>query len=208
VRLILARHGRTAANVAKALDSRPPGMPLDDVGRGQAARLAERLADEPVTAVYASPAVRAQETAAAVGAAHGLAVTVLDDVREASCGDLEGKSDEPSRAQFRGVYQAWLRGEFAARVPGGDSALDVIARFVPAVEAVTATATDAVVVVSHGAAIRLGAAAMLGGIGKTQDVANIGVVVLTGGPGAWTLEHWDAEHAVAGDVTGGGAASF
>lgn len=208
MRLIFARHGRTAANVAKALDSRPPGMPLDDVGREQAAQLAHRLVDEPVRAVYASPAVRARETAAAVGAVHGLPVTVLDDVQEASCGDLEGKSDEPSRAQFRRVYQAWLRGEFAARLPGGESGLDVVARFVPAVEAVTATAVDAVVVVSHGAAIRLGAAAMLGDIGATHDVDNVGVVILEGTPGRWALAHWDPDQAVAGDVTGGGAASF
>jgi broad specificity phosphatase PhoE len=208
VRLLLTRHGRTAANVAKALDSRPPGVPLDEVGRDQAAELARRLADEPVRAVYASRAVRAQETAAAVGAVHGLPVTVLDGVQEAYCGELEGKSDEASRATFRQVYQAWLRGEFTARVPGGDSALDVITRFVPAVEAVAATVVDAVVVVSHGAAIRLGVAAMLGDIGATHDVDNVGVVILDGTPGRWTLAHWDADQAVAGDVTGGGAASF
>jgi len=79
VKLILARHGRTEGNVIKALDSRPPGMPLDEVGRAQAEDLARRLAAKPVAAVYASRATRAQQTAAPVAAAHDLSVVVLDN---------------------------------------------------------------------------------------------------------------------------------
>ena len=138
VRLVLARHGRTAGNVIKALDSRPPGMPLDEVGRAQAEDLARRLAAEPVAAVYASRATRAQQTAAPVAAAHDLSVVVIDGVQEADCGDLEGATDPASHERFQDVYEAWLSGEFDARLPGGESALDVRARFVAAVEAVAA----------------------------------------------------------------------
>ena len=42
--VILVRHGRSTANVAGVLAGRTPGVELDDVGRGQAARTAERLA--------------------------------------------------------------------------------------------------------------------------------------------------------------------
>ena len=31
-RLILVRHGQTDANVSRALDSRPPGLPLNALG--------------------------------------------------------------------------------------------------------------------------------------------------------------------------------
>ena len=135
-------------------------MPLDGVGRAQAAALARRLAAEPVTAVYASRALRAQQTAAPVAAAHALPVVPLDGVHEVSCGDLEGNADAVSRARFAEVYQGWLRGELDARLPGGDSALDLRARFVPAVESVLEGGT--LVVVSHGAAIPLAVGAMLG----------------------------------------------
>jgi probable phosphoglycerate mutase len=202
VRLIIARHGRTAGNVSKALDSRPPGLPLDEVGRAQAEELARRLAAEPVTAVYASRAIRAQQTAEPVAAAHGLPVVVLDGVQEADCGDLEGHTDHASRLRFERVYQAWLRGELDAHLPGGESARDVRARFVAAVEALADGET--VVVVSHGAAIRLAVGAMLGEGAETRYVPNAGMVVVTGTPGAWALEHWDAARPVAGDVTGGG----
>jgi broad specificity phosphatase PhoE len=203
-RLVLARHGRTAGNVVKALDSKPPGLPLDEVGRAQAADLGRRLAAEPVTAVYASQALRAQQTAEPVAAGHGVAVEVIDGVQEVFCGDLEGNTDHASREHFERVYQAWLRGELDAHLPGGESALDLRARFVPAVDAITAGASGAVVVVSHGAAIRLGVGALLGETAETRYVPNAGVVVLVGGPGGWELEQWDGAEPVAGDVTGGG----
>jgi len=202
VRLILARHGRTEGNVIRALDSRPPGMPLDDVGRAQAEDLARRLAAQPVAAVYASRATRAQQTAAPVAAAHDLSVVVIDGVQEADCGELEGATDPASHERFQDVYEAWLNEEFDARLPGGESALEVRARFVAAVEAVAAD--DPVVVVSHGAAIRLGVGALLGEGAETRYVPNAGLVVLTGAPGRWALEHWDGAEPVPGDVTGGG----
>jgi broad specificity phosphatase PhoE len=201
VRLILARHGRTEGNVIRALDSRPPGMPLDDVGRAQAEDLARRLAAEPVAAVYASRATRAQQTAAPVAAAHDLSVVVIDGVQEADCGELEGATDPASHERFQDVYEAWLNDEFEARLPGGESAFDVRDRFVAAVEAVAAD--DPVVVVSHGAAIRLGVGALLGEGAETRYVPNAGLVVLTGTPGRWALEHWDGAEPVPGDVTGG-----
>jgi len=202
VKLILARHGRTEGNVLKALDSRPPGMPLDEVGRAQADDLARRLAAKPVAAVYASRATRAQQTAAPVAAAHDLPVVVLDGVQEADCGELEGATDPASHERFQDVYEAWLNEEFDARLPGGESALEVRARFVAAVEAVAGD--DPVVVVSHGAAIRLGVGALLGEGAETRYVPNAGLVVLTGTPGRWALEHWDGAEPVPGDVTGGG----
>ena len=202
MKLILARHGRTEGNVIKALDSRPPGMPLDEVGRAQAEDLARRLAATPVAAVYASRATRAQQTAAPVAAAHDLPVVVLDGVQEADCGELEGATDPASHERFQDVYEAWLNEEFDARLPGGESALEVRARFVAAVEAVAGA--DPVVVVSHGAAIRLGVGALLGEGAETRYVPNAGLVVLTGTPGRWALEHWDGAEPVPGDVTGGG----
>ncbi|HEY0805657.1 MAG TPA: histidine phosphatase family protein, partial [Pseudonocardiaceae bacterium] len=54
LRLILARHGQTDANIRMVLDSRPPGPPLTELGHRQADELADLLAVEPVVGVYAS----------------------------------------------------------------------------------------------------------------------------------------------------------
>ncbi|MET0796512.1 MAG: histidine phosphatase family protein, partial [Rhodococcus sp. (in: high G+C Gram-positive bacteria)] len=41
--VILLRHGRSTSNTAGTLAGRSPGIDLDDKGREQAQRLAERL---------------------------------------------------------------------------------------------------------------------------------------------------------------------
>ena len=205
MRLVLVRHGRTTANASRVLDSRPPGAPLDELGRAQADLLAERLADHPVRAVHASQAIRTQQTAAPVAAAHGLAVEVVDGVHEVSIGDLEGRSDEAALETFFEVYNAWWRGELDARLPGGESALDLRARFLPAVERIVGADDGDVVLVSHGAAIRMAAAALLGDTVETWYVPNAGLVVLRREPQSWVLESWDTAEPVRGDVTAGGA---
>jgi broad specificity phosphatase PhoE len=204
-RLVLARHGRTAANVGRILDSRPPGYPLDELGEAQALQLAARLADRPLRAVYASRAVRTQQTAAPVAAAHGLPVTVLDGVQEVDIGDLEGRSDAAALALFDEVYRAWWLGDLEAHTSGGESALDLRARFLPAVEEIVGGVTDGdVLLVSHGAAVRLAAAALLGETAETFYVPNTGLVVLRLDPQGWALESWDTAEPVRGDVTAGG----
>jgi broad specificity phosphatase PhoE len=207
VRLVLARHGQTDANVARALDSKPPGAPLNDLGHAQAAALGGRLAYDGVSAVYASRAIRAQQTAAPIAVAHDLPVTVVDGVHEVFCGDLEGRSDVAAREQFDLTYSAWWRGDLDARLPGGESAHELRERFVPVLSRLTERATRTVVLVSHGAAIRLAAAALLGDTAETRYVPNAGLVVLAARDLRWVLEHWDEAAPVVGDVTGGSAAS-
>lgn len=207
LRLLLVRHGQTAANVARALDTRPPGAPLTELGHQQAAALADRFADEPVTAVYASTATRAQQTAAPLAARHGLEVVVVEGVHEVFVGDLENRSDEPAREQFEVNYAAWRRGELDARLPGGESARELRDRFAAAVSRIRAGASGSVVLVSHGGAIRLGVAGLIGDTAEAAYLANTGVVVLEAVPdGGWRLEHWDPAPPRPGDVTAGGQA--
>jgi probable phosphoglycerate mutase len=205
LRLVMARHGETQANAQHMLDTRPPGLPLNERGHAQAAALAERLAADPVTAVHASVAIRAQQTAAPVAAAHDMDVQVIDGVHEVFCGELEGRSGRAALQSFMAVYEAWWTGDLDARLPGGESAHDVRNRFLPALDAVLDGATGHVVLVSHGAAIRLAAAALLGDTAETRFLPNTGIVVLRPENGGWALEHWDGALPVPGDVTAGGA---
>ena len=206
LRLLLARHGRTAANATHVLDSRLPGSALDDHGRAQAELLARRLATWPIRAVHASRATRAQQTAAPVAAALGFPVGVVDGVHEVDLGDMEGRNDEAALETFAEVYAGWWRGDLDARMPGGESAAEVRARFLPALAGLVDGATGGdVLLVSHGAAVRLAAAALLGETAETFYVPNAGVVVLRREGDGWALEGWDDAEPVPGDVTAGGA---
>ena len=205
-RLVLARHGQTESNVLRALDTVPPGAPLNELGHAQAAALGGRLAGDPISAVYASRAIRAQQTAAPVAVAHGLDVIVVDGVHEVFCGDLEGRSDLHARESFDRTYAAWWQGDLDAHLPGGESAHELRDRFLPAIDKIMDGGTGTVVLVSHGAAIRLAAAALLGDTAETAYVPNAGLVILRPEAAGWTLEHWDAAAPVVGDVTAGGSA--
>ena len=72
------RHGEVE-NPNNVIYARLPGFHLSRGGSDAAGTLAEKLTDVSVAAVYASPLERAQETAAALAAPHGL--TVLTDDR-------------------------------------------------------------------------------------------------------------------------------
>ena len=72
-RIIAIRHGETTWNVDTRIQGRLD-IPLNATGRAQAARMAQALKGEPISAVYASDLTRAWETAAYLGQTHGLPV--------------------------------------------------------------------------------------------------------------------------------------
>ncbi|MGB3697141.1 MAG: histidine phosphatase family protein [Gordonia sp. (in: high G+C Gram-positive bacteria)] len=78
----MMRHGEVH-NPEGILYGRLPGYHLSDTGAAQARTVAVTLADHDITAVFASPLQRAQETATPIAAAHDLAITTVDDLIEA-----------------------------------------------------------------------------------------------------------------------------
>ncbi|KOX32632.1 phosphoglycerate kinase [Saccharothrix sp. NRRL B-16348] len=188
-----------------ALDSLPPGPPLTDAGRAQAAALAEQLAGEPVAAVYASRAVRAQETAAPVAAAHGLEVEVVDGVQEIFCGDLEGRHDREAFEVFIATVKQWAEGDLDVPLPGGESGRQVLDRYLAAVDGIAAKHRDGdtVVLVSHGGSLRMGALALARNVGPALAEAgllpNTGRVVLERADNGWHCTSWTGVDVVGTD---------
>ena len=68
--VVLLRHGRSTANTAHVLAGRSKGVHLDDTGREQAERAAERLAGTRVARIVTSPLERCRETARPLARAH------------------------------------------------------------------------------------------------------------------------------------------
>src|SRR5437667_728161 len=61
--LLIIRHGQTTWNVEHRLPGQLPGVPLNEIGRQQAARLSEALSVLPISAIISSPLERARDTA-------------------------------------------------------------------------------------------------------------------------------------------------
>ncbi|MBF6223768.1 histidine phosphatase family protein [Nocardia abscessus] len=160
-RLILVRHGETEGNVAKLLDTRIPGLPLTERGAAQAKTFGEGLLRLPKV-LFSSAALRARQTASYIEAATGVAAMVLDGLHEVQAGELEGQHGEEAHRTFQQIYRAWHEGDLTLRVPGGESAQDVLDRFLPVIAELRNTYLTPdneghgdVMVVSHGAAMRL-----------------------------------------------------
>ena len=194
MRLLLVRHAQTANNVGRALDTAMPGAALTDLGRQQAARLVARLAGEDPDVVAASPLMRAQQTAAPVAAARGLAVLTLDGLREIAAGALEMRTSAEAIESYRGVITAWATGALEVAMPGGSSGREFLDRYDEAVRALEDAGTRAVAV-SHGAAIRTWLAARCPDVdpGMVSDrvLANTGIAVVEGSARTgWRLTGW------------------
>lgn len=151
-RLCLVRHAVTGETGAK-LSGRAPGIDLSEDGRGQAKAVAERLAEAPVAAVYASPIERTRQTAEAVAAPHGLEVRELPGVVEVEYGEWTGRklTDLAKTPLWKVVQTAPSRVTF----PDGEAMAAMQARAVAALDTVVASHPgDLVVVVSHSDVIK------------------------------------------------------
>lgn len=162
--VVLLRHARTAYNATLRLQGQID-IPLDDVGRWQAAEGGSALASSHrATRIVSSDLGRAHETATAYADALGGAAVQTDDrLRERGFGAWEGLSAEELRERWPEEYAAWRHGAEPVSA-GAESKATVAARMAEAVtEHAAGLADDAtLVVVSHGAAISLGVTALLG----------------------------------------------
>ena len=84
--VLLIRHA-THDLVGKKILGRTPGIHLSEVGRQQAAELAERLSVLPIDAVFCGPLERARESAEPLARRLGLPLHVADEFDELEMGD-------------------------------------------------------------------------------------------------------------------------
>lgn len=154
-RVFLVRHGATVLSAedrfAGAVD-----VPLSDEGRAQARALGARIVSEPLAAAYASPMVRAVETARLIAAGRGIEPRVEPDIREIGHGRWEEKTRDEVKAAWPDEYARWSLDPFTFAPAGGETGLAVLARALPAFLGIVARHPGGtVLVVSHKATIRL-----------------------------------------------------
>lgn len=143
--LYLVRHGETEWNRQRRIQGLTD-IPLNDTGREQARTTGSLLTRRPVTRVVASPLGRARETAEIIATQLGLGAPELHDAFvERNYGEAEGL----------GFHEIEVRYPTGVDVPGRESREQVAARVIPALQALAVEyPQEAIVVVSHGGAIR------------------------------------------------------
>jgi len=159
--VVLWRHGRTEYNATRRLQGQID-IPLDEVGRWQGTTAAAALfARHTPTRIVSSDLTRAAQTAQYLADLAGLDVGLDARLRERAFGDWEGLTAEEIHAGFPDEARVW-RGGGAVSRPGAESPAQVGERVAAAVRELADGFEGTLVLVSHGAAISLGLAALLG----------------------------------------------
>jgi broad specificity phosphatase PhoE len=198
MRLYFARHGQSEANVLRVISNRGLVHPLTELGREQATQLAQTLLAVPISKIYSSPLLRAQQTAKIVAATLKLPVEIADALREPDCGIAEGRSDESAWAEHRQAWIAWLDEQrYDYRIEGGESFNDLRARFVPFIDRLLAEhdgTSDQLLLISHGELLIMMLSVMLTNAGEVfaepRSIPNTGTIVVERQAAGWVCVAW------------------
>jgi broad specificity phosphatase PhoE len=146
--VVLARHGESELSAA-GLVSGDPAEPrgLTEIGREQARRLGEQLADEPIDLCVTSEFVRVRQTADLALAGREIPRLVVGELNDVRFGEFEGRPFE--------VYRAWARErDPTEEPPGGESRAEVARRYVRGFRRILERPERAILVVAHGLPLR------------------------------------------------------
>lgn len=132
LRLFLVRHGEVPANrELRYVGSRDE--PLADSGLKQAEGLADSLAPLPVSAVYASPLRRAEQTGRRIAEAREVPLLLEARLREQAFGEWEGLTRAEVLERDRDRLLSW-EADLATAPPGGESLESVQGRVLSLVD--------------------------------------------------------------------------
>lgn len=148
--LLIVRHGETDWNRARRFQG-SIDIPLNDVGHQQAGRLAQRLANTTIDAIYASDLQRCRQTIAPAAQALGLPVTAMPSLRERNYGLFEGLTITEIEERHPLVRADWSRHDPDYAIPGGESTRVLYARIVSTIQNIAAAhINQTLLVVTHG----------------------------------------------------------
>jgi probable phosphoglycerate mutase len=159
-RLIVWRHGNTDWNAGGRVQGQTD-VPLNELGRRQAAEAAELLVRLRPDTIVTSDLRRAADTAATLAALTGLPVRPDERLRERYFGPWQGKLMTEVAAEYPEQHRRWTLGH---DVIGDDiETLDAMGkRMADAFTEAAAASAGTVVVATHGASARQGVARLLG----------------------------------------------
>jgi probable phosphoglycerate mutase len=157
--LLVVRHGESApARVDEPADltGGHADPPLDPVGEQQATRLADRLAHEPVDAMYVTTLKRTAQTAAPLAKRLGLTPVVEPDLREIGLGDWEGAAFRKHVSEDHPIAIQMFTEQRWDVIPGAEATAAFAERVRRGITRIaTAHPNQRVVVVVHGGVIAM-----------------------------------------------------
>jgi broad specificity phosphatase PhoE len=152
MKIFLIRHGESIANAKGIHQGQRYDVGLSEKGKEQAKKLAERLGNEKIEAIYASDLKRAHETAEEINKPHKLKIILDKRLREFDTGDWTDKEDKWKVWADYQIKEAKKLGikTHEVKMPGGESNLDHVLRTKEFLKEVEAKHNGNIIVVAHG----------------------------------------------------------
>jgi len=155
-RVYLIRHGEVEQRYHRVFGGGRIDMGLSPLGYAHAEALAEWFGNAPLDAVYASPMVRARETAGPLIKARGMEPVVLEGLREVDFGDWTGHGWAEVQEKFGVVAYDWLEVLERGGIANGETGEELRRRVRPCIQRVLEeSAHRDVAVVCHGGIVRV-----------------------------------------------------
>ncbi|WP_309085182.1 histidine phosphatase family protein [Chelativorans sp.] len=114
----LLRHA-SHGHVGRVLTGRLPGAPLTGEGREEALALGRHMAGEKLDAIYASPRLRAQQTAEIIARETRVESRTAEELDEIDFGGWSGRSFDDLAADP--AWRIWNEERGSAATPAGDT---------------------------------------------------------------------------------------
>jgi phosphoserine phosphatase len=139
IRLLLVRHGETDWNRQQRFQGQID-VPLNQMGRTQAAQAAEFLKTVPIDRAITSPMLRPKATAEAIVQYHPhLTLEQVPDLAEISHGLWEGKLETEIEQSYPGLLKQWQQAPETVQMPEGENLQQVWDRSTAAWDAIVAS---------------------------------------------------------------------
>lgn len=200
-RFLIVRHAESGVDQGESATG--PG--LSERGIAQARALGEQLRGARIADVFTSTMPRAQQTGEHIAAELGTTAADLPGVQEYA---ISTEAPPGSQEEAAGTIEAWWRGDLSARLPGGESGLDLVARFAGAIEdRADSYRGETVLVVSHGGVMTLALARLTGrpDVLAARWLPYCGLARVDVDADGWALHEWpgSSETAAAGQAWSG-----
>jgi probable phosphoglycerate mutase len=192
-RFIVVRHGETAWNAQSRIQGHLDS-PLNEEGLAQALLVGERLAREPIDALYCSDLGRVRQTVQPLVDRTGLQPVITERLRERRLGVFQGLTSRECQSRYPADYAKFHGRDPDHAVPGGESIREVHARVGALFSELAAQhAGQLVVAVTHGGVLDALHRFITGmPLERVRDfpIYNASLNWVRSSSGAWSIESW------------------
>lgn len=152
--IYLIRHGQTEWNENFRYQG-SKDEELNPKGLEQASNVAETLKNCDISKIYSSPLKRALKTSEPLAKNLNINVDIINEFKEINLGKWEGKTWDEIKIEYKEFLETWSKDIAAIAPPEGESYLELKERVFNALYSLLPHNNSNIVMVSHGAVIKV-----------------------------------------------------